>query len=416
LNSTGEIIWAKTSNDSPYNDSFNYVYADNYNNVFVTGSFSSYSISFNSTTLYNYSSGYDDILVVKYDSDGNFNWAKSAGGLDNDIGNIITSDVNGNIWISGQFTSSILYYEDYIHYNEGLNDVFVTKYDSLGNILWSQCSGGNEGDFPLAILPDNNGNVFLAGYFRSYFITFGNYTLYSCGSPYGDYFLVKFNPEGETTWAINAEDSPSSDAINSLCMDSCGNLFATGHFQSQYITFGDITLHNSNPPGQEIFIVKFNSSGVAEWAISAQGDDHDESFSIALNNNGSLFIGGRFFSETLKFGSINLTNFFPGFNDVFVAEYTGFTETQLQNDQNGFVLFPNPFNEIFEIADHRELYQYPSEVIVFNMLGQQVGRTEFDAGEQLIIRNYNLGEGIYSVRLIQNEQIITTFRAVHTDW
>lgn len=415
FNSDGDVIWAKTSNDSPYNDSFNYVHADNYGNVYTTGGFASYSISLNSTTLYNYHVGYDDILVVKYDSEGNVKWAKSAGGFENDIGNIITSDISGNVWISGQFTSSLLYIESYIHENEGLNDIFITKYDSLGNIQWSQCSGGNNGDFPLTILPDNNGDIFLAGYYKSYYITFGNYTLYSCGSPYGDFFLVKINPEGETVWAINSANSPSSDAINSLCLDSFGDLYATGHFQSQFISFGEITLHNSNPPQQEIFLVKFDNSGVAEWALSAQGDDHDEAFSVALNNNGKIFIGGRFFSETLQFGSIELNNFFPGLNDIFVAEYSILTETQVQDDENGFILFPNPFNDFFEIADQYQLYKYPVEVIIYNILGQCVGKAEFDAGEQFIVRNSNLAEGIYSVRLTQNNQFIKTFRAVHTD-
>jgi len=415
--SDGEVIWARTSTDSPYNDFYNYVYSDNQGNIYATGGFGSYSISFNTTTLYNFQSGTDDVLIVKYDSSGNFIWAKSGGGDYYDMGNVITADIYGNVWVCGQFTSSFIYFENTIHENEnpGLNDVFINQYDSLGNLQWSHCAGGNNGDFPLTIVPDNNGNAFIGGYFKSYFITFGNYTLNSWGSPYGDLFLVKYSTGGEALWAINSIDSPSSDAINSLCMDTSGNLYATGHFQSQDITFGNITLHNSNPPGQEIFVVKFNESGIVDWAITAKGEDHDEAFSIALNNSGNVIIGGRFFSETLCFGPNELTNYFPGLNDVFVAKYSSIVNTNERVEETGSTMFPNPFTESFEIILQSHLKRDPVELIMYNNFGQRVGNEVFANEEPLILKRPGLTSGLYTIVLLQNSRVIEIMKAIVKD-
>ena len=79
-------LWAKPGAGSDY-DWGSSVTADASGNVIATGYFSSATISFGSVTLTN--SGFpvssSDIFVVKYSPSGNVLWAKSIGGINNDL-------------------------------------------------------------------------------------------------------------------------------------------------------------------------------------------------------------------------------------------------------------------------------------------------------------------------------------------
>ena len=69
----------------------------------VTGSFSG-TATFGSTTLT--SAGNDDVFIAKLNADGNYVWAKRAGGTSNDYGNSISSLSDGSSIVTGVFSGS----------------------------------------------------------------------------------------------------------------------------------------------------------------------------------------------------------------------------------------------------------------------------------------------------------------------
>ena len=115
------------------------------------------------------------------------------------------------------------------------------------------------------------------------------------------------------------------DEGNSVSTDASGNVYVTGYFQSATITFGSITMTNSNSGWEEIFIVKYDSSGNALWAKSAGGSGNDYGQFVSIDANGNVFITGYFDSPQITFGSTILTNSTPtstpfGYdNDIFIA-------------------------------------------------------------------------------------------------
>lgn len=113
---------------------------DETGNVLITGYFASTSITFGTTTLTN-AMGID-IFVVKYDALGNVLWAKSAGGISSDFGVSIANDVSGNIFVTGFFNSPSINFGTTTLINKGESDVFVVKYDEKGNVMWVKSSGG----------------------------------------------------------------------------------------------------------------------------------------------------------------------------------------------------------------------------------------------------------------------------------
>jgi len=305
--------WAKSAGGS-IDDRGQSITTDVAGNTYITGSFTSPTITFGSTTLTN--TGSSDILIVKYDPNGNVLWAKSAGGQSDDISRSITTDASGNIYITGYFCSSALVFGN-ITLVTGGRAIFIAKFDTNGNVLWAKSAGGSY-DCGNSIATDISGNVYITGDFTDQ-ITFGNITLNDSGD--GDIFIAKYDSEGNVIWAKSAGGGciEYSDCIT---IDASGNIYITGCYSSRTITFGNITLINPIG-GSNIFIVKYDFEGNVLWAKNSEGTLNDYAIGIAIDIVGNAYITGYFYSSTIVFGNTTLTN--AGGNnespDIFIVKY-----------------------------------------------------------------------------------------------
>jgi Secretion system C-terminal sorting domain/Beta-propeller repeat len=246
---------------------------DGSGNVYMTGGFSSASITFGTITLTNAASGYMDMFIVKYDANGNVLWAKSAGGSNTDGPGSIATDGSGNVYVIGTFrSSSITFGTITLTFAGGMGDMFIVKYDSSGTVLWATSAGGSDYDNPHGIATDGGGNVYVTGGFLSPSITFGTTTLTNATSGYEDMFIVKYTASGNVLWAKRAGGS-SNDMGYSIATDGSGNVFVTGSFLSSSITFGTITLSNTNgnTGDGDMFIAKYDPDSNVPWAKCAGG-------------------------------------------------------------------------------------------------------------------------------------------------
>jgi hypothetical protein len=298
-------------------DDYGYsVCTDTNGNILVSGSFKSSTITFGSYTLIN--AGNADVFLVKYDNSGNDIWAKSAGGTSDDSGESIFADENGNVFVSGYFKSSTITFGSYTLTNAGNADLFIIKYDNSGNVLWTKSAGGGYDDNGESVCVDTNGNVFVSGYFKSSIITFGSYSLTNAGN--ADFFLVKYDNNGNVLWTKSA-GGISDDFGYCVCADKNGNVFVTGCFNDPVIIFGSYTLINSWSAIPDIFLVKYNSNGNVLWAKKQDGGgiSNDYSSSVCADTNGNVFVTGFFYGLNITFGSYTLTNA-GGNSNIFVAK------------------------------------------------------------------------------------------------
>jgi len=182
--------WAWARSAGGTSDDFGYSVSTDVNgNVLVTGTFGSSSLTFGTTVLTN--AGGSDIFIVKYDAGGNLLWAKSAGGTSTDYGYSVSSDANGNVFVTGSFTSPTLTFGTTVLTNPGTYDIFIVKYDGSGNVLWAKSVGGTSNDYSFSVSSDANGNVFATGYFNSPSLAFGTTILTTMGG--WDIFVAKLN-------------------------------------------------------------------------------------------------------------------------------------------------------------------------------------------------------------------------------
>ena len=324
--SSGNVIWATSAGNSSSEEEINDIKTDASGNILVTGYFNGNSITFGSITLINSNPGAynNDIFIVKYDSSGTVIWAHSGGGIFDDVATSVATDANGNVFITGRYNSTDITFDTTTLINAGSTfyDLFLVKYDSSGNLLWAKTFGNIYDDLGYCVVADASGNVYVTGYFSASTIAFDTITLNNFGNDI-DVFIAKFDGNGNVLWAESAGNSEGDYGV-SLATDASGNVFLAGMFRSNQINFGGIVLLNtSNFNFDDIFLVKYNSSGQVIWARKAGGSNHDYIESISTDANGNLLMVGTFWSNTITFNSTLLSNTNPGGggSDIFIAKY-----------------------------------------------------------------------------------------------
>ena len=258
-------------------------------NCLVTGNYRG-TATFGSVTLL--SSG---IFIAKYDPAGNLHWAKQA--VDNGRVKSITLDPSDNIIITGAFRGTINI--DTLSFtSNGFYDIFIAKFDPDGNILWAEHTGSAASDDKgLSVAADGAGNIIVSGEFTNS-VPFGATTLTSMGGI--DAFVAKYDAAGNNIWAVRA-GTAANDRGHGNAAENSGNSFVTGDFSGK------------------AFIAKLDASGNFLWTKTTSGGVAIGR-NIAVDGSGnSTFIGN--FGGSVHFESITLTS--SGSRDIFIARYDG---------------------------------------------------------------------------------------------
>ena len=145
-NSAGYVVWAKRGESYNFGTEANGIAVDNTGNIYVTGYFKGDyhyygdSLKFGNFTLYNNSGGEaPNYFIVKYDPSGNVLWANGADKfIGRASGNGVSIDKWGNVYVIGEFANGSIRFGNSVLVNGGLDDVFITKYDPLGNAKWAR--------------------------------------------------------------------------------------------------------------------------------------------------------------------------------------------------------------------------------------------------------------------------------------
>jgi len=319
----GNVLWAKSASGSRDEQALS-IATDGGGNVYVTGYFQSPTITFGSVTLTNgtlSAIGYD-IFLVKYNSAGAVIWAKNPSG---DYGNYavaVTTDVSGNVYITGYFKSTNVTFGSITVNNSDPStaDIFIAKYDPSGTALWAKSAGSAGDDEATAVATDLSGNVYMTGYFNCTALTFGTVTLTNAGGGASDVFVVKYDASGNVIWAKGVGATGNDGAASVVC-DSVGNMYIMGYYSSTTIAFGAATLTHTSGISNDIFIAKYNAAGSAIWAKSVGGSNNEFPTSIDLGKADNIFVTGYFQSPSLSFGAATLTNSASGSSDIFLAKY-----------------------------------------------------------------------------------------------
>lgn len=264
------------------------VTVDHEGNVFAAGKFSGTLPIGDSTFTFR---GFSDIVVAKYDSSGNFLWARHEGGPGEDVGVELDVDAAGNVYVGGRFSDTALF--DGVPYGaEGLLDIFVIKYTTDGDFVWLNTLGGNKDDRCRGLVTDDAGFTYITGRYRV--LTLFD-TIFLPAVATDDVYLAKLDTTGDVMWAQTIGGT-KLDFGEAITIDLHGNLILTGSF-FQNMTIGDSTLLALGD--EETFVAKWDNDGNLLWANSYPGAERDYGEDIATDEFGNIFVSGAFSDEVI---------------------------------------------------------------------------------------------------------------------
>ncbi len=216
----------------------------------------------------------NDGFVTMIDSSGTPIWSTYHGGRDNDVVYGVAIDYVGHIIATGITGSRNFPTLNPFQGSHGgdFNDIFVSKFDSTGTMLFSTYYGGNMHDAGYATCTDSAGCIYVgadAGL---------NFPVHTAQYPtyhgYGDGAVVKFDSAGQRLWAtyLGGDDGEN---VNAMAIDKRGNIYVAGATGSSnfpvFNAFQDSIarpIYQNDPPAQDGFITRIRYDGYIPVTLS----------------------------------------------------------------------------------------------------------------------------------------------------
>lgn len=234
----------------------------------------------------------------------------------------IAADDNGNVFVAGLFTDSVTIGSIKLGALPSKNAMYVAKYDPSGKVLWAKKDGSSDIENSYCTV-DKDGNYILCGTFFGNQATFGAITLTNTNKTSNKkYFVVKYSPAGDVIWAKTTPDTNNYCQVMAVAADKFGNIYATGYFQDPTITFGSFTITKSTVYQQDLFILKYDSSGNVLWAKGIYGNGGEMPNGLSTDPTGNVYLTGYFNGTSISFDSQILNNASKDQTDVFIAKYS----------------------------------------------------------------------------------------------
>lgn len=261
---------------------------------------------------------------------GAYDWARLTGSrTGDDLTWDITTDASGNVYVTGKFAGDTIDLDpgpgEQIAISKGGEDIFLSKFNPAGQLLWARTIGGPTDDESRSVVVDGDDNVWITGTFTST-VDFnpgaGVTNLSSQGAR--DIFLAKYSSAGNLQWA-GAMGGASDDVANKMAVNPltgdiwiCGGFESTADFDPSATDF----LLTSNG-GKDIFYARYNTSGALIGARRLQGGSNDQATGIIFDKGGNMLLCGVFVGN-INFNptgtAYNLTSNNSS-NDAFLAKY-----------------------------------------------------------------------------------------------
>ena len=223
-----------------------------------------------------------DVLLIKTDPDGIYEWWKTFGGPGEDQATSLINNREGGYILVGYTNSNKIKY-----------DALLIKIDSSGNEIWNKSYGGSGVEKTWSLIQTVDGGFALAGYTASY------------GSGGYDYWLVKTDSNGTMEWnrTFGGKDD---DVARSLIQTDDSGFVLAGY--SEMVFYYDFSL------------VKTDYQGYMEWSKNYSGPGDIFSLSAIQTEDRGFALGGHLYydiDKTLFYmiktneSTLDISNLFP---------------------------------------------------------------------------------------------------------
>ena len=244
-------------------------------------------------------SGSKDAFLTKYSADGTKAWTKLLGTSGNDEAYALTTGLDGSIYVSG-YTTGALDGQT----NSGGTDAFLTKYSADGTKVWTKLLGSTGLDSSLALTTGLDGSIYVSGNTTGALDGQTN-------SGSGDTFLTKYSADGTKAYTKLLGSSTNYfdvDNLSALTSGLDGSIYVSGR------TYGALD-GQTNSGGADAFLTKYSADGTKVWTklLGSSGSENNHALTTGLD--GSIYVSG--YTTGALDGQTN-----SGSNDAFLTKYS----------------------------------------------------------------------------------------------
>lgn len=326
--STAGASWARTDLSPTTPSSFSSAAVDVSGNVYAAGNLvGPATLDFgNGVTATGAISGLNALLVT-YDSSGNAQWERTIGtGTVGSDFRSVALDSSGNLYAAGYLSGNPgaldLGNGVTVTKSDTSNNALLVRFDLSGTVQWAKLvtAGASDSSFN-SVVVDSSGNIRVAGEidgtgtydFGNGVTATGVATSGGLINPPGNALLAKYDSSGTAQWARTVTQGSPQSGFSSVAVDSEGNAYAAGSVAgTETYGFGNgVTIAgtavNGHIGGQavgNIALVKYDSSGIAQWARTMTVGSSGSGFgSVAVDQSGNAYAAGSMGEGTYDFGN-----------------------------------------------------------------------------------------------------------------
>ncbi len=300
---------------------------DNNGNVYMAGISSSMEHIATTGSYQQTMAGSADAFISKCNTDGELIWATYYGGTMEDRATDIKYDsLNDALYVAGvtQSPEGIATATAHQPAHGGSYDVFLARFDTAGQKVWSTYYGGSGSDgsgLIAGLSCDASGNIFLCSETNSAANISSPGAQQEVNGGAADGFIAKFDASGQRIWGTYIGGA-GNDHARKLGCDSSGNVYLGGYTSS---TSGIATTNaNQETFGgvNDAFLAKFNAAGSLQWATYYGGALSETFNALGTAADGTVYMGGTTSStsDIATVGSHQST--FGGMIDGFLAQFS----------------------------------------------------------------------------------------------
>ena len=347
LDTAGNYIWAKSFGGS-LNEAALELRIDLAGDIYLIGDFQD-TVDFdpgNGVDL-KISLGHSDCFILKLNTDGEYIWVKTFGGIDVDQGLSISIDSLNNIIAGGYFGDTVDFDPGPGIYNQtsnGMCDIYILKLDANGNFMWVKSCGGTSNEHCQSIRIDQNQDIILSGYFMGscdFDPGPGIYNKTSNGL--SDIYILKLDAMGNFIWNKTI-GSAFMDIGGYLTVNNNGSIYLIGTNQNDTdFDPGPDSVIVYSQGGFDIFILKLDLNGNFVWVKNMGGAFYDGGSELCVDKLGAIYSVGSF-GLTVDFdpGSLYYPLVSEGNKDAFIQKINSSSNINVQYiSACDFFLSPN---------------------------------------------------------------------------
>lgn len=242
-----------------------------------------------SGSTHSFGAGNSDIWLLRTDSAGDTLWTKVFGGTGQEFGGAVKETTDNGFILTGHTSS----------FGAGSGDAWLIKTNSNGDTLWTKTFGGPASDGGSYVQQTSDGGFVICG------------TTNSFGAGNTDYWMIKTDGNGDTTWN-----------------KTYGGIYNDVAFYAQETSDGGYVIVGyrqfSGFDNSDIWLVKTDSNGDTSWTKRFGGDLNELPYSAQQTSDDGYIITGY----TYSYGA--------GSGDVWL----------LKTDSNGNLLWSNTFGGV----------------------------------------------------------------------